>query len=223
MMQRPEMLNQRRKKSPVFLSILTAILVLVSAVVLLDSIRAMFMFTVEIKGSSMLNTFYGGERIDGDYRGGDIVYALKNFAAERGDVVIIDTSDSASFAGNGGTVFSSEIIIKRLIATEGDSVRCEHGVVYLKKPGEEYVALDEPYAITRPDYSFPEVTLSEGEIFFLGDNRPISLDSQEVVAYGYHLLTENSIIGVVPEWAISIKWFTTGWENFRSTINSFFT
>ena len=111
MMQRPEMLNQRRKKSPVFLSILTAILVLVSAVVLLDSIRAMFMFTVEIKGSSMLNTFYGGERIDGDYRGGDIVYALKNFTAERGDVVIIDTSDSASFAGNGGTVFSSEIII----------------------------------------------------------------------------------------------------------------
>lgn len=222
MIRRPEMLNQKNKKTPVPLIVMSAVLIVFAVIVLLDSLRAMFLFTVEIRGSSMMNTLYGGERVGSDYRGGDIVYALRNFSAERGDVVIIDTAASDAYVGNGGDVFTSQIIIKRLIAVEGDSVKCEEGVVYLKEAGGEYAALDEPYAIMDERYSFPEVTIGDGQIFFLGDNRPVSLDSQEVVAYGYDLFEEDSIIGVVPEWAIAIKDFTTGWERFRSSLGALF-
>ena len=217
----PPMLNQR-KKTPVSAIVASVVVVLVAVLVLLDCLRAMFLITVEIRGSSMMNTLYGGERVGNTYEGGDIVYALKNFTAERGDVILVDTSESGAYIGNGGDVFASQIIIKRLIAVEGDSVKCENGVVYLKEAGGEYVALDEPYAIMDESYHFEEVTVGEGQVFCLGDNRPVSLDSQEVAAFGYALFDCDSIIGVVPEWAISIKWLSTGWENFRAALGLLF-
>lgn len=221
MIRRPEMLNRRAKPSALLI-VMSAVLIVFAVIVLLDSLRGIFMFTVEIKGSSMLNTFYGGVSAGGDYEGGDIVYALRSFSAERGDVVIIDTTASDAYVGNDGTVFTSGTIIKRLIAVEGDSVKCERGVVYVKEAGGEYAALDEPYALMDESYSFPEVTVGEGQIFFLGDNRLHSQDSQEIVAYGYDLLDCDSIIGVVPEWAIAIKDFTTGWERFRASLGALF-
>ena len=207
MIRRPEMLNRRAKPSALLI-VMSAVLIVFAVIVLLDSLRGMFMFTVEIKGSSMLNTFYGGVSAGGDYEGGDIV--------------IIDTTASDAYVGNDGTVFTSGTIIKRLIAVEGDSVKCERGVVYVKEAGGEYAALDEPYALMDESYSFPEVTVGEGQIFFLGDNRLHSQDSQEIVAYGYDLFDCDSIIGVVPEWAIAIKDFTTGWERFRASLGALF-
>ena len=221
MIRRPEMLNRRAKPSALLI-VMSAVLIVFAVIVLLDSLRGIFMFTVEIKGSSMLNTFYGGVSAGGDYEGGDIVYALRSFSAERGDVVIVDTTASDAYVGNDGTVFTSGTIIKRLIAVEGDSVKCERGVVYLKEADGEYAALDEPYALMDESYSFPEVTVGEGQIFFLGDNRLHSQDSQEIVAYGYDLFDCDSIIGVVPEWAIAIKDFTTSWERFRASLGALF-
>ena len=153
MIRRPEMLNRRAKPSALLI-VMSAVLIVFAVIVLLDCLRGIFMFTVEIKGSSMLNTFYGGVSAGGDYEGGDIVYALRSFSAERGDVVIIDTTASDAYVGNDGTVFTSGTIIKRLIAVEGDSVKCERGVV--------------------------------------------------------------------PEWAIAIKDFTTGWERFRASLGALF-
>ena len=75
MIRRPEMLNRRAKPSAMLI-VMSAVLIVFAVIVLLDSLRGIFMFTVEIKGSSMLNTFYGGVSAGGDYEGGDIVYAL---------------------------------------------------------------------------------------------------------------------------------------------------
>ena len=220
MSSRPDMLNSRKGKSSAASVIVLILLIVVACVVLVDSLRSMFTFAVEIKGSSMLNTLYGGELVGSDYRGGDIVYALRNFQAERGDVVIIDTTKNG--ASGSGNIFSSDVIIKRLIAVEGDSVKCENGIVYLKTAGGSYEAIEEEYAITNELYHFSEVTLGEGEIFFLGDNRPVSLDSQEVAEAGYSAFRYESIIGIVPDWAISMKNFSTGWERFRAAFRSLF-
>ena len=69
-------------------------------------------------------------------------------------------------------------IIKRVIATEGQVVDIDFdlGIVYV-----DGVALDEPYTSTPTNISegitFP-LTVEEGHIFVMGDNRNLSKDSR---------------------------------------------
>lgn len=196
---RPRMLNEPRKSPAPYIAA-AVVIVLLLAVLCLSFLRTLYTFAVVVSGSSMENTV----------RDGDVVYALRSFTAERGDIIIIDVSGSDDFSAG------TENIIKRLIAKEGDAVKCENGVVYVRPAGGEYTALDEPYTKgVTPD--FGEVTVGEGEIFFLGDHRNVSHDSTEVGTLRY-----SDIIGVVPDWAISIKGFTTGWENFRAALQNMF-
>lgn len=221
MIRRPAMLNERRESRASFI-VLCVLFALVVIILIFDLLRMRYLLIVEVKGDSMLDTLYGGERVGADYEGGDIVYAVRGTSAARGDIVILDTSRSDAYDPYGHAVFTADTVIKRIIATQGDSVKCVGGVVWLKQAGGEYVALDEPYTRgVTPD--FEEVVLDEGEIFFLGDNRTQSADSQDMVANGYELLTTDSILGIVPAWAVSIKEFSTAWEGFRSALYSIFT
>ena len=221
MIRRPAMLNERRESRASFI-VLCVLFALVVIILIFDLLRMRYLLIVEVKGDSMLDTLYGGERVGADYEGGDIVYAVRGTSAARGDIVILDTSQSDAYDPYGHAVFTADTVIKRIIATQGDSVKCVGGVVWLKQVGGEYVALDEPYTRgVTPD--FEEVVLDEGEIFFLGDNRTQSADSQDMVANGYELLTTDSILGIVPAWAVSIKEFSTAWEGFRSALYSIFT
>lgn len=221
MIRRPAMLNERRESRASFI-VLCVLFALVVIILIFDLLRMRYLLIVEVKGDSMLDTLYGGERVGADYEGGDIVYAVRGTSSARGDIVILDTSRSDAYDPYGHAVFTADTVIKRIIATQGDSVKCVGGVVWLKQAGGEYVALDEPYTRgVTPD--FEEVVLDEGEIFFLGDNRTQSADSQDMVANGYELLTTDSILGIVPAWAVSIKEFSTAWEGFRSALYSIFT
>lgn len=221
MIRRPAMLNERRESRASFI-VLCVLFALVVIILIFDLLRMRYLLIVEVKGDSMLDTLYGGERVGADYEGGDIVYAVRGTSSARGDIVILDTSQSDAYDPYGHAVFKADTVIKRIIATQGDSVKCVGGVVWLKQAGGEYVALDEPYTRgVTPD--FEEVVLDEGEIFFLGDNRTQSADSQDMVANGYELLTTDSILGIVPAWAVSIKEFSTAWEGFRSALYSIFT
>lgn len=192
---RPAMLNQsERDPRTTVLSVLCTLLVLLLLAVLIFQIWiGQNFFIVDVEGSSMTDTISDG----------DLLYAEKHFTAERGDVVVIDVEHYGLFAKG------TKRVIKRLIAKEGDCVKCEGGVVYLKRAGGEYQPLDEPYAKGRT-YSFKEVQVGSGEIFFLGDNREDSKDARDVGCLKY-----QDITGVVPEWAIGIKGFSTGWESFR--------
>lgn len=200
------MLNQRKQRSP----LVVAGSVLLSIVVLALLLFAAFniwvhqkCFLVEVSGDSMLNTVEDG----------DLLY-VRDGAAERGDVVIISVKD---YRGENGLRFSGDFIIKRLIAVEGDTVRWENGKIGIKYAGaDEFVLLDEDYAngATPPfEIDGNEVTVGEGEIFFLGDNRGNSYDSTEIGC-----LYERDVVGVVPHWSIKIKSFTTFWESMRTKI-----
>lgn len=193
------MLNQPQESRGAFV-VLAVLVLFVLAVLVVNVLRVTYTFAVYVSGSSMEDTIHGG----------DIVYALRSFNAGHGDIIIIDVSENEDFASG------TNNIIKRLIATEGDCVKCAEGVVYVKPAGGEYAALDEPYTKGRtPD--FAEVVVGEGEIFFLGDHRNVSHDSTEVGTVSY-----SDIIGVVPDWAVSIKGFTTGWETFRAAVQQLF-
>lgn len=201
------MLNQRKKRSPLFVagSVLLGIAVFA---LLLFAVFNIWVhqthFLVEVSGDSMLNTVENG----------DLLY-VKEAKAERGDIVIISVKDAR---GEDGTKFhfSGDYIIKRLIAVEGDTVRWENGKISVKYAGDhDFTALEEPYAngATPRFESGDEVIVGEGKIFFLGDNRGNSYDSTEIGC-----LDESDIVGVVPRWSLRIKSFTNLWESMRTRV-----
>lgn len=111
---------------------------------------------------SMENTF-----VEGDYL---ILFRqhYRLFAApKRGDVIVFHTSMTDS---NG----RSKDLIKRIIALPGETVSISGGVVYVNGEPLEEPYLKEGYTKSSMD----ELTVPEGMLFCMGDNRQNSLDSR---------------------------------------------
>ena len=156
---------------------------------------------VMIDGSSMNQTLHDGEKLLMRYADGH--------QAKRGDVIVIYVGDYEECKNVKG-----KFLIKRLIAKEGDKVRCDNGQIEIQYAGEtEWKKLNEPYAYYanyRFEYDFAEYEVGEGEIFFLGDNRSgkgSSLDSrfQEGLSHLDKLYKETDVYGIVPAWAIEYR------------------
>ena len=116
---------------------------------------------VVVSGPSMQNTL-----VDGDYL--LLLSGIWYQDPQQGDIIVA-SKDS----------FENGVpIVKRVIAVEGQEVDIDfgNGIVYV-----DGQALDEPY-ITAPTHlaegmEFP-LTVSDGCVFVLGDNRPVSCDSR---------------------------------------------
>ncbi len=154
---------------------------------------------VIVNGNSMCNTLYSGEKLVMKYVVGTEV--------KRGDIVVVYVGNYPEFQRDG-----TDHLIKRLIAVEGDKVKCEDGQIRMQYGGVgEWVDLYEPYAYytDKLAYDFAEYTVGEGEVFFLGDNRNHSQDSryQEGHSRLNRLYKAEDIIGVVPTWNIEHEKF----------------
>ena len=130
---------------------------------------------VEVMGDSMSPTLHQSDH-----------YLLKKWvylfrAPERSEVVVINDPDDHGFS------------VKRIIATEGQTVMLKSGRVYV-----DGVELKEPYlpegvvtwgATRNGDQVF---RCGENEYFLLGDNRPVSIDSRT-----YGPVPKQNILGLI--------------------------
>lgn len=128
-----------------------------------------------VNGDSMKNTLISGDRL--------ITTAFCN-SPEQGDIVIIYAGDAVTLDDSGNPEISKGLrktLVKRVIATEGQTIDIdfERGAVFL-----DGTMLDENYitGLTHMDEGaftgqYP-VTVPDGYVFVMGDNRQVSKDSR---------------------------------------------
>ncbi len=240
------LLNNRRKKTPLFLDI-----VLLVVVLFFSGLVFFYYFLAfsPISGNSMLNTIEWGQCV---------LLQRHMYTLERGDIVTLDIAEDSE---------EPHILIKRVIGLEGDKlmfVRSKNNIfvdLYVCKNGEtKFELMNEPYIYERmkwnpdPDSTLYEkvtvakyidsqsildiditatyddvtqknlqkqlitnsFTVPDGEIFFLGDNRNNSNDSRH-----YGTQSKSRIIGkvikIIDEGSTAEHFFRFMFNNYKTT------
>ena len=161
-------------KDKLYINIYDIVSVLVVAVV---TIMVLFTFVfriVFVDGGSMLPTLHDGDML---------VVSAYDSEPEYGQVIIVTQPNGFG-----------DPIVKRIIATENQTVyiNFDKGEVYV-----DGVLLDEPYInnlTVNPEDMTGPVTVPEGHVFVMGDNRQGSTDSR---SNKIGLIREEYILGVV--------------------------
>ena len=164
-----------------------SIVIMATMVVVITVLLRLFVFVpYEIPSGSMEDTI----------KTGDMVFSEKlsyyMHSPEYGDIVTFADPEVVG-----------RVLIKRVIATEGQVVDLVDGKVYV-----DGVELDEPYIGHRPSYplyrtangvdvSFP-YTVPEGEIWVMGDNRTNSKDSRYFGAVPVSDVTSHAVWTIWP-------------------------
>lgn len=143
-------------------------------VVVLSALVLVFTFLgrlISVDGDSMVPTLLNGELM--------AVQSI-GYTPKQGDIIVLTQAS-----------FRKEAIVKRLIAKGGQTVEINYDAGTVSVDG---VVLDEPYINEpmRPCGDVTSITVPEGYLFVMGDNRNVSADSR----YNYvGLVDERRVLG----------------------------
>lgn len=156
-----ERAHKKREKLPHDIFDFVEFFVIALAVILL--VFAFLIRQTVVTGGSMLPTLNEGDRL-----------VISNFfyTPKAGDIVVIQIEDEVA-EKRPLTLAKNSSIIKRVIATEGQTVSIQNGVIYVNG-----VPFEADFEFFGDFDSMAEITISEGHIFVMGDNRRVSLDSR---------------------------------------------
>ena len=178
------MSSQGKSEGTTLGSVLEFFVIVAVAVVVTVLIRMFVCEPFIIPSSSMVETLQVGDRVLGE----KVSFRLREPAA--GDIVTFDDPEQP------GT-----ILIKRVIATAGQTVELRDGSVWVD--GRQ---LDEPYTEGKPSYplsghgsnldadvSYP-YTVPDGCVWVMGDNRTNSLDARYFGAIPVSSITSRAAV-----------------------------
>lgn len=128
----------------------------IAALVVITILFTFAFRVVNVDGSSMKPTLHNNDKI---------VVSTVGYEPQRGDVVVISENTGMN-----------EPLVKRIVAVGGDTVDINFttGVVTVNGTEEDYT---QELTTQQFDIAFP-ITVPEGTVFVLGDNRGNSLDSR---------------------------------------------
>lgn len=169
------------------------VMVIGVAVLIATVLRTFVVQQFYIAGPSMETTLFGNDRVlvnKLSYRFGD---------PSRGDVVVFDR-----VTGDGNTVQHDDLI-KRVIGLAGEEVEIRSCDVYI-----DGVKIEEPWlpaAMRDQDLSPAErcgtpdvavVVVGEGQVYLVGDNRPMSFDSRMFGPVDTNLIVGRAAVVIWP-------------------------
>lgn len=129
---------------------------------------------IGVEGPSMMQTLQNGDKV---------IMSNLFFAPDHGDIVVIKTD-----------YFEDSPIVKRVIATEGQTIDINFDTGEITLDGQ---ILEEDYinglTLTQEDFDGP-LTIPEGYVFVMGDNRNESTDSR---SHYVGLVDVRNILGKV--------------------------
>ncbi len=128
---------------------------IVPALIIAMAIHLFLAEATRVEGYSMEPTLFGQQRLIIEK------VSYKFHTPERNDIIVIKVPQY------------NEHFIKRIIGLPGETLEIREGVVYINgKP------LSEPYVNGVPRGNYPPLTIPDGYIFVMGDNRNNSVDSR---------------------------------------------
>lgn len=144
------------------------------AVVLAFVIRTFIVELYIVDGPSMRPTLESHERLVVN----KFIYAFR--APEKGEILVFQYPRD-----------TSRDFIKRVIATQGDTIEIKEGRVYINDK-----MLDETYILEKTRSEYPKSVVPEGTVFVMGDNRNNSEDSRfaDVGFVPYHLIKGKAVL-----------------------------
>lgn len=169
--------QQTRQPNPVKNEVWEWTKAIIIAVILVVLIRWLVFKPFIVDGPSMEPNFITGERLIVN----ELIYSIRK--PQRGEVVVFHATEDKDF-------------IKRVIALPGETVKISEGKLFIngQEMKEDYiqVAIDEYRKYNNAEYNqpFKEITVPEGSVFVMGDNRVNSTDSRVIGPVTY-----NKIIG----------------------------
>lgn len=176
--------KKERQNGSVISSVFEWIDSIVLALVIVVLLFTLLLNKVEVSGTSMESTLSEGDQL---------IISDLNYTPKRGDIIIIsrnylNTEESAAESQNP--------IVKRVIATEGQTVEIKDGKVYVNDEQIAEPYLDEALVKNGTDNKgfFDKETVPENCVFVLGDNREVSHDSR---SSDIRFVNEKYILGKV--------------------------